>query len=259
MESVEVVCVEIQENENGEIVYVEKMENNNSTEFPEDFCVMECEIATTENSSQSHCEESDSNSPVEIIVFPNFSDKLPQCVTNEEQSEEEDTIEPDNDYNMTLSGAELALHKDTQRFIEDTKTNDDFDFVLKLAMRSESNGLCEPTKRPFEKVRIIEEISEESEAAVDIKKSKLWTLLDKQDKCSSASKRSERTTGSVDVRRTYSGIIPKKSYSKETHNGCFSEHPFRCKICDQSFRQDSSLKIHLKVHAGKFSDSCIIN
>jgi CRISPR/Cas system-associated protein Cas10 (large subunit of type III CRISPR-Cas system) len=37
------------------------------------------------------------------------------------------------------------------------------------------------------------------------------------------------------------------------------ELPYQCEMCDKSFRQASSLVIHLKVHAGKYSDNCVIS
>jgi uncharacterized Zn-finger protein len=37
------------------------------------------------------------------------------------------------------------------------------------------------------------------------------------------------------------------------------ELPYQCEVCDKSFRQASSLVIHLKVHAGKYTDNCVIS
>jgi hypothetical protein len=38
-----------------------------------------------------------------------------------------------------------------------------------------------------------------------------------------------------------------------------NELPYQCEMCDKSFRQASSLVIHLKVHAGKYADNCVIS
>jgi hypothetical protein len=312
MDNSEIICVEVEENENGEIIYVEKIENDDYVVMDDDFCVVECEIATSgegtncldDNDSPQEC---DPNEPVQIIFLRNCDEDgdgnpiiLKQEVGTNVGEIVDETLDDSVAAGNTLrtyvkkqsyvklgpvSGSKYTTFKSSGKCHSTTKTvaqTQKLNALLQVA----SGKVCQmskpqaslqheikPTDRrlmtnPNIHVRRLNTFSQQ--------RPKLWShrvdrrnfdkdsLLSNITNITSCQEGVTRDSFSKEsnVEQLDSNMSKCEVNSQEVQTAVskkLKDLPYQCEVCDKSFRQASSLVIHLKVHAGKYTDSCVIS
>lgn len=303
----EIICVEVQENENGEIIYMEKIENDYVV-MDDDFCVVECEIATSgETSSNSeNNNSSDQNSeggPVEVIFLPNFDeDGNENPIILKQEIDECDNLSDENSHTSeTLSSVKsvrtyvkkhsnlvkigpISEHKymKLQTPIKNctaTKTEQTQKLNALLQVASGKVNQLSESQMP----NLQEEKTEKEHIANAIapvrrlnafsqQRPKLWSHrvdrknFDKTNFLNNITNITSLDTVSQEKQLHFKQdgtSFPKYEVnSVEVRTGVkrkVKDLPYQCEACDKSFRQSSSLVIHLKVHAGKYADNCVLS
>ncbi|KDR16042.1 uncharacterized protein LOC110833036 [Zootermopsis nevadensis] len=308
MDNSEIMCVEVQENENGEIIYVEKVEGDEYA-MDDDFCVVECEIATsgeyTEFSSDNdHPQTCSPNEPVEIIFLRNFDgdgDGYPIIVKEEVRSDVSD-IDENLESSVAVGNTIKTYVKKHQSFVKlepvqsdkyirhqtptkfgpSTKTvgqKQKLNALLqvasgKVSQMSQASSQNE-IKSTYEQLMSSSNIHIRRLNAFGQQRPKLWShRVDRRnfDKGSLLSNinitshqkvvTKENLPRECNIKEEDSNISRYEVDSLEVQTVVVKnvkELPFQCEMCDKSFRQASSLVIHLKVHAGKYADNCVIS
>lgn len=309
MDNSEIICVEVQENENGEIIYVEKIENDEYV-MDDDFCVVECEIATSgENTDFSNGNDNPQtcspNEPVEIIFLRNFDedgDGNPIILKEEVRSHVSETDE-NSESSVTVGNSIKTYVKKHQSFVKlEPVPREKF-------MRLQTPTKCYPSTKTMGqtqklnallqvasgKVSQMSQASSEDEIksidkqlmtnpnihirrlnAFSQQRPKLWShrvdrrnfdkgsLLSNITNITSHQKgvTKENLSRQSNIKQEDSNISGYEVDSLEVQTAVrnkVNELPYQCEMCDKSFRQASSLVIHLKVHAGKYADNCVIS
>jgi len=313
MDNSEIICVEVEENENGEIIYVEKIENDDYVVMDDDFCVVECEIATS--GENTNClDDTDSpqeynNEPVQIIFLRNFDEDgdgnpiiLKQEVGTNDSEMVDETLDDNNiAAGNTLktyvkkqqsfvklepvSGSKYSTFKSTAKCHSPTKTvaqTQKLNALLQVASgkvsqmtkpEASSQHEIKPTdKRLMSNPNIhIRRLS-----AFSQQRPKLWShRVDRRNFDKDSLLRNITNTASCQEGVTRDNLSKQSNIKQMDSNmsKCevnlqevqmavskkVKELPYQCEVCDKSFRQASSLVIHLKVHAGKYTDNCVIS
>ncbi|PSN56081.1 hypothetical protein C0J52_05883 [Blattella germanica] len=319
MDTNEVICVEVQENENGEIIYVQKIENNDYVVMDDDFCVVECEIATSgENSnvteSNENTEAGGASDPVEILFIRNFGEDgegnpiiLKQEIEENDNELIDENIESNETIASTLKTVKTYVRKHenyvklepvSNRYVN-LKPVLDKKFVHQQApirkrgptravaqaqklnaLLQVASGKVTQMSKPqtsFQEERATEKkvvahsnVPARRLSTFSQQRPKLWShRVDRKnfDKTNSLSNitniSSEQKVVSREKRVIKQEFMPRCDDNaveiQTSMKGKAKSLPYQCEMCDKSFRQASSLVIHLKVHAGKYEDNCVIS
>jgi hypothetical protein len=309
MDNSEIICVEVQENENGEIIYVEKIENDEYV-MGDDFCVVECEIATSgedtnvsdRNDNPQTCSPSEA---VEIIFLRNFDedgDGNP-IILKEEVRSHISEIDENSESSVAVGNTIKTYVKKHQSVVKLEPVPGD------KYMRLQSPTKCYPSTKTLGQTQKLNallqvasgKVSQMSEAssqeeiksadkqlmtnpnihvrrlhAFSQQRPKLWSHrvdrrnFDKGSLLSNITNITSHQKGITkdnlsrqsNIKQEDSNILTYDVDSLEVQTAIskkVKELPYQCEMCDKSFRQASSLVIHLKVHAGKYADSCVIS
>lgn len=313
MDNSEIICVEVQENENGEIIYVEKIENDDYVVMDDDFCVVECEIATS--GENTNCSDGNDNSqacgpnePVEIIFLRNFDedgDGNPIILKQEIGENDSEISDENSEDSIAVDNTVKTYVKKHESFVKlEPVTSDKY-------MNFHAPARCHPPTKTTAKTQKLNallqvasgKVSQMSKpqvsSAQEIKSTdkrlmsnpnihirrlnafsqqrpKLWShRVDRRNfhKDSLLSNITNITSHQEEV--TKDSLSKQSNIKQEDFNmsKCkvnsldlqtaarkkVKALPYQCEMCEKSFRQASSLVIHLKVHAGKYSDNCVIS
>ncbi|XP_063234374.1 zinc finger protein 182-like [Bacillus rossius redtenbacheri] len=289
--SSEMVCI-VKEDENGEIVCVPIRKSEKSGKdylvMDENFCLVEYNIASLNNNGQiiAKQEPADGDSPVEIILFPNYDDLSESSgeaereinidcshIYDECNSEVPRQHSEDSDTDNAVSESRSVSIKSAEIIRDLDKGIVKFDTLLQVATGKVSNSSM-PEKFRYQEPREHKLLSHpnirlQTRCSNSHEKKKSWThLVDKTLFDKDSHHINTRTNGKVG--KTYLKKFNSNSQKitltvKREHIDSNSlrigknEHPFQCTMCDKSFRQASSLVIHYKVHKETVRDSCIIS
>jgi hypothetical protein len=312
MDNSEIICVEVQENENGEIIYVEKIENDDYVVMDDDFCVVECEIATSgENTNCSGGNDNPQacspNEPVEIIFLRNYDedgDGNPIILKQEIGANDSEISDENSEDSVAVDKTIKTYVKKHQSIVKlEPVTNHKYmkytparcyPPTKTTAKTQKLNALLQVasgkvSQMPKPQVSSAQEIKSRDEQLLSNpnihirrlntfsqQRPKLWShRVDRRNfyKDSLLSNITNITSHQEGVTKD---IISKQSIVKQEDlnvSKCnvnsqelqtevrkrVKELPYQCEMCDKSFRQASSLVIHLKVHAGKYADNCVIS
>lgn len=314
MDNSEIICVEVEENENGEIIYVEKIENDDYVVMDDDFCVVECEIATSgENTNclddNDSPQEYNPNEPVQIIFLRNFDedgDGNPIILKQEVGTNDSEMVDETLDDNNIAAGNTLKTYvKKQQSFVKlepvssskystfkssakchsPTKTvaqTQKLNALLqvasgKVSQMSKPEASSQHEIKPTDK-RLMSNpnIHIRRLSAFSQQRPKLWShRVDRRNFDKDSLLRNITNTASCQDGVTRDSLSKQSNIKQMDSNmsKCevnlqevqmavskkVTELPYQCEVCDKSFRQASSLVIHLKVHAGKYTDNCVIS
>jgi hypothetical protein len=307
MDNSEIICVEVQENENGEIIYVEKIENDEYV-MDDDFCVVECEIATSgDNTDFSHGNDNpqtcSSKEPVEIIFLRNFDEDGNPIILKEEVMSDVSEIDENSESSVAVGNTIKTYITKHQSFVKLEPV------PVNKYLRLQPPARCYPSTKAVgqtQKLNALLQVASgkvnqmsQSSSQQDIKSTdnqlmtnpnihirrsnafsqqrpKLWShRVDRRnfDKDSLLSNVTNVTSHQKGV--TKENLSRQNNVKHEDSNMSryavnsvevqtvgrknIKELPYQCEMCDKSFRQASSLVIHLKVHAGKYADNCVIS
>ncbi|XP_069692815.1 uncharacterized protein [Periplaneta americana] len=306
MDNSEIICVEVQENENGEIIYVEKIENEDYVVMDDDFCVVECEIATSgENPTFSdNSENSQScspNDPVEIIFLRNFDedgDGNPIILKQEVDTSDRELVDEISESTISVSNNIKTYVKKHQSFVKlEPITNDKFMKFQNPPKRHSTTKTTAQSQKLNALLQVasgkVNQMSKPQPPRQEVKttdkrlltnpnihirrlntfnqqRPKLWSHrvdrrnFDKDNLLSNITNitsRQEGVTKQIAIKQEEN--VPQYEVSSVEEPAVIRKKvkdlPFQCEMCDKSFRQASSLVIHLKVHAGKYTDNCVIS
>lgn len=313
MDNSEIICVEVEENENGEIIYVEKIENDDYVVMDDDFCVVECEIATSgestncldDNDSPQECNP---NEPVQIIFLRNFDedgDGNPIVLKQEIETNDSEIVEETLDDNVAagntlktyvkkqqnfvklepVSGSKYSTFKSSGKCHSPTKTvtqTQKLNALLQVASGKVSQ-MSKPQVSSEHEIKATDKqlmtnpnIHIRRLSAFSQQRPKLWShRVDRRNFDKDSLLRNITNTTSCQEAVTKDSLSKQSNVKQLDSNmsKCevnlqevqtavskkVKELPYQCEVCDQSFRQASSLVIHLKVHAGKYTDNCVIS
>ncbi|KAJ9580608.1 hypothetical protein L9F63_024223 [Diploptera punctata] len=301
--SSEIICVEVQENENGEIIYVEKIENNDYMVMDDDFCVVECEIATSgETSSSSEVKknstETKETDPVEVIFLSNIDEDVDEPIIVKQEIDETEHLSDDSsdDSDIVASAFKtlktyvrkhsnfvkiepvignkfMKLQKPIKSFTP-TKSPQAHKLNALLQVASGKVNQISKTRLPGaagNKHMASEIIPVRHQNSFGHQRPKLWSHrvdrknFDKTNLISSLNTTSQDTVSQekhIFLKSEDSNEPDFRVNSIETKPGVkrkMKDLPYQCDMCEKSFRQATSLVIHLKVHAGKYTDNCVIS
>lgn len=311
MDNSEIICVEVQENENGEIIYVEKIENDDYVVMDDDFCVVECEIATSgENTNYSNGNNNPQscspNEPVEIIFLRNYEDGdgNPIILKQEIGANDSEISDENSEDNVAIDKTIKTYVNKHQSIVKlEPVTGDKYmkytparsypptKTIAKTqklnALLQVASGKVSQMSKP--QVSSTQEIKSRDELlmsnpnihirrlnAFSQQRPKLWSHRVDRRNFYKNSLLSNITNITSHQERVTKDSVSKQSIIKQEDcnmSKCevnsqelqteirkkVKELPYQCEMCDKSFRQASSLVIHLKVHAGKYADNCVIS
>jgi hypothetical protein len=313
MDNSEIICVEVQENENGDIIYVEKIENDDYVVMDDDFCVVECEIATSgDNTNFSGGNDNPQtctpNEPVEIIFLRNFDengDGNPIILKQEVDTNDGETFDENSESSVAVGNTIKTYVKKHQSFVKLESVQDNKYMKLHTPMKchpptktvaqtQKLNALLQVARGKVNQVSKPQPSSQQEIKSTDKQlvtnpnihvrrlnafsqqRPKLWShRVDRRnfDKDGLLSNITNITSRQEEV--TKETLLKQSNIKQEDINMSryevnslevqtavrkkVKELPYQCEMCDKSFRQASSLVIHLKVHAGKYADNCVIS
>jgi hypothetical protein len=312
MDNSEIICVEVEENENGEIIYVEKIENDDYVVMDDDFCVVECEIATSGDSTNcfddnDSSQESNPNEPVQIIFLRNFDEDgdgnpiiLKQEVGTNDGEIVDETLDDSVAVGNTLktyvkkqqsfvklepvSGSKYSTFKSSGKYHSPTKTmaqTQKLNALLQVASGKVSQ-MSKPQASSQHEIKATDRrlmtnpnIHIRRLSAFSQQRPKLWShRVDRRNfdndsllrnitntSCQEAVSKDSLSEQSNDKQldSNMSNCEVNLQEVQTTVSKKLKDLPYQCEVCDKSFRQASSLVIHLKVHAGKYTDNCVIS